>query len=622
MPENAAAEGGYGLGVSEAFGGQVGTGSVSPSAVGGTQGGLGNIGGEGPAAQSGRYGMGTPNAAANAAMAQSIADRAAAIAQSNLAVRGIASKAASTLGIGNVAQAQGLVANTVDAFGTISPRGIAAIAAETGVPASAVAAMANTAISGQMAPAAASSIADNMSTANQFANQSAQYGLMSAAINTGLFGLPSVPSQSTNTSIGRSAPALGGITSVVNRSAPALGNITSVQDTAPNSVNAQTGTTPSLGIDRGLAQAAAQGLVNSSINASGTMSQDAVNSVANQFGLSPSEVQGMVNNAVSGLNAPTSTNPSVATTGRGTGTNVTPGQIAQDISRSTTTPNTQSNIGWLGRLGMGLTLNPFASRESQTQSLLDRGYTQADVDNYFSITDANIAATNAATENAIGARDELPVKKTVEENAAEPLTLTEMAEQGPRVNSPAQQYRQAMLSRFAAPTQYGTSYGQYGPMQQPTQPTGKSFGSGAQQGMSQGMMNSALDVYEAQRGAGTVPYQMAQYGLGSLQPQMQPGQYVSPAFQYAAQNYGRLGGAQRLMARPMPMLSVAERQTVNDMQRAMDEQRAREQRALNDFTSMAGMFSNGFSGKGAGSNNVQNVRSDLAPLLSAFSKFG
>ena len=54
---------------------------------------------------------------------------------------------------------------------------------------------------------------------------------------------------------------------------------------------------------------------------------------------------------------------------------------------------------------MGLSLNPFASREDQAQSLADRGYSQADIDAYFDSTDANVAATAAAVENAVGARD-------------------------------------------------------------------------------------------------------------------------------------------------------------------------------------------------------------------------
>jgi hypothetical protein len=49
-----------------------------------------------------------------------------------------------------------------------------------------------------------------------------------------------------------------------------------------------------------------------------------------------------------------------------------------------------------------------------------------------------------------------------------------------------------------------------------------------------------------------------------------------PAFQYAAQNYQR-GGSQRLMDRPIEMMSAAERRTINDMSRAMAEQAQQQQ---------------------------------------------
>jgi hypothetical protein len=164
------------------------------------------------------------------------------------------------------------------------------------------------------------------------------------------------------------------------------------------------------------------------------------------------------------------------------------------------------------------------------------------------------------------------------------------------------------------------------------------------------MRREALRIFESQRGAGQVPYQMQPYqqGLGSMprprfmpqggmqryavpqqqmnermrqqqsllsimrqpmmdrpmlppmqqpqiprfrmpmpqppmqrmpsmpmpQPPMQQNPNVSPAFQYAAQNYQRLGGSQRLMDRPMEMMSVAERQRINDMAQGMaDRQR-------------------------------------------------
>lgn len=84
------------------------------------------------------------------------------------------------------------------------------------------------------------------------------------------------------------------------------------------------------------------------------------------------------------------------------------------------------------------------------------------------------------------------------------------------------------------------------------------------------MRRAALDVFESQRGAGQMPYYMAA-AAQSQDPNM------SPAFQYAAQNYATLGGSQRLGPRPMEMMSVAERRQINDMAQAMADQAAQNQ---------------------------------------------
>jgi len=83
------------------------------------------------------------------------------------------------------------------------------------------------------------------------------------------------------------------------------------------------------------------------------------------------------------------------------------------------------------------------------------------------------------------------------------------------------------------------------------------------------MRRAALDVFESQRGAGQMPYYMAA-AANSQAPDM------SPAFQYAAQNYATLGGSQRLGSRPMEMMSVAERRQINDMAQAMADQQAQQ----------------------------------------------
>lgn len=90
------------------------------------------------------------------------------------------------------------------------------------------------------------------------------------------------------------------------------------------------------------------------------------------------------------------------------------------------------------------------------------------------------------------------------------------------------------------------------------------------------MRRAALDVFESQRGAGQMPYYMAA-AAQSQDPDM------SPAFQYAAQNYATLGGSQRLAPRPMEMMSVAERRQINDMAQAMADQAAQQQAAQNQY---------------------------------------
>ena len=90
------------------------------------------------------------------------------------------------------------------------------------------------------------------------------------------------------------------------------------------------------------------------------------------------------------------------------------------------------------------------------------------------------------------------------------------------------------------------------------------------------MREAALGMFESQQGAGQVPYYMAA-ARNADTPNM------SPAFQYAAQNYDVLGGSQRLAPRPMEMMSVAERNRVNDMSQAMANQAAQQHMAQNEY---------------------------------------
>ena len=121
------------------------------------------------------------------------------------------------------------------------------------------------------------------------------------------------------------------------------------------------------------------------------------------------------------------------------------------------------------------------------------------------------------------------------------------------------------------------------------------------------MREAALGMFESQQGAGQVPYYMAaarddvNYRRGGNRDDYRQGgnrddfgmpivggpppqnPNMSPAFQYAAQNYDVLGGSQRLAPRPMEMMSVAERNRINDMSQAMADQAAQRRMEENEY---------------------------------------
>jgi len=78
------------------------------------------------------------------------------------------------------------------------------------------------------------------------------------------------------------------------------------------------------------------------------------------------------------------------------------------------------------------------------------------------------------------------------------------------------------------------------------------YGGGMTGGIGAFGYSPALMQFESQQGAGQVPYYMA-----AARNQFNPN--MSPAFQYAAQNYDILGGSQRIAPRPIEMMSAAER---------------------------------------------------------------
>ncbi len=125
-------------------------------------------------------------------------------------------------------------------------------------------------------------------------------------------------------------------------------------------------------------------------------------------------------------------------------------------------------------------------------------------------------------------------------------------------------------------------------------------------------MDQARRFYEMRNmGAGRAPPQMQ--GIGGFRNPYMPrpmpqNQATSPAFRYAAQNYGRLGGQQRMYDRPMEMMSQRERQGVRDvrdnMNRIYPMQRQgpqySQQPQYNQQQGIAQLLQNALANKGGG----------------------
>jgi hypothetical protein len=285
---------------------------------------------------------------------------------------------------------------------------------------------------------------------------------------------------------------------------------------------------------------------------------------------------------------------------------------------------------------MGTSAGLFSGRDKQAENLKSKGFSQADIKDYFARTDATIARNAAQQDSRRNERsNDAPVRAPID---------APVDEQGPVYRNP---------------------FGSIPP--QTINPYSPARGVPAE--ITPAMRNEALRIFESQRGAGQVPYQMQPYqqGLGSIrrpdfriprfpgtvqpavmprmpmpqppmqqpqiprfqpmpqprmpmpQPPMQQNPNVSPAFQYAAQNYQRLGGSQRLMDRPMEMMSVAERQRINDMAQGMaDRQRP------TPFPGKGGQRPTPFPGKGVQNFSPDGMRQSdtLGRLLPLISQMG
>jgi hypothetical protein len=119
-------------------------------------------------------------------------------------------------------------------------------------------------------------------------------------------------------------------------------------------------------------------------------------------------------------------------------------------------------------------------------------------------------------------------------------------------------------------------------------------------------MDQARRFYEMRNmGAGRAPPQMQ--GIGGFRNPYMPrpmpqNQATSPAFRYAAQNYGRLGGQQRMYDRPMEMMSQRERQGVRDVRDNMNRiyPMQRQGPQYNQQQGIAQLLQNALANKGGG----------------------
>jgi hypothetical protein len=316
---------------------------------------------------------------------------------------------------------------------------------------------------------------------------------------------------------------------------------------------------------------------------------------------------------------------------------------------------------------MGTSAGLFSGRDKQAENLKSKGFSQADIKDYFARTDATIAR-NAAQQD-FGRSDrsnDAPFRAPIGGDGS-PQNPTISGGKGSRTPQPTEispEMRREALRIFESQRGAGQVPYQMQPYQQglgsmprprfmpqPVLFRGMQQYAVPQQQMNERMrqqqmmrqpMSRVPDQYDGMRSTGfgnhmdqrlmdrpmLPPMQqpqiprfqpMPQPRMPMPQPPMQQNPNVSPAFQYAAQNYQRLGGSQRLMDRPMEMMSVAERQRINDMAQGMaDRQRP------TPFPGKGGQRPTPFPGKGVQNFSPDGMRQSdtLGRLLPLISQMG
>ena len=378
MPENAAAEGGFGLGANEAFGGQVGTGSLGGSEVGGAQGSFGGFGGEGPGSPAAQAA-----AASNAVAAAEAVFSSAGVQNGILGMMGLApgmdpNAPAQSMAPSMSAPAVAAGFNPEAVFGMTAPSmnpstgGLLAGSPAPGtaptVDQSAYAApdLPEPSVVSPMAPAQVSAPSISISApsmsalSDQSFNPEAVFGMMAPSMNPSTMGLLAGNPTPDMAPVADTAPAInadpiasyGTGTSAMSVDPAAIGgNLAGILGTPAAPAPAAPAMSPS------------------------TIAQDMV-----AMSTSPAPAPAMVSS---------------------------PAMAPSMTSRPQARP--EDDRSFLGRMidgiQMGLSVNPFASREAQTQSLIDRGWDTTDVSRHMAASINTDRANQAMVENQIGGRD-------------------------------------------------------------------------------------------------------------------------------------------------------------------------------------------------------------------------
>ena len=366
MPENAAAEGGFGLGANEAFGGQVGTGSLGGSEVGGAQGSFGGFGGEGP---------GSP--AAQAAAASNAVAAAEAVFGRSGVQNGILGMMGLAPGMDPNAPAQSMAPS---------------------LSAPAVAAGFNPeAVFGMMAPSM------NPSTGGLLAGNPTPD--TAPAIDTSAYAAPDLPQP---TVVAPSTPAQIYAPPVSPGPPPESAfrdqsfNPEAVFGMMAPSMNPSTmgllagNPTPDMAPVADTAPAINADPIASYGTGTSAMSVDPAAIGGNLAGILGTSTAPAPAPAAPVAPAPAPAPAMVSS----------PAMAPSMTSRPQARP--EDDRSFLGRMvndvQMGLSVNPFASRETQTQSLIDRGWNPTDVSSYMARSINTDRANQAMVENQVGAR--------------------------------------------------------------------------------------------------------------------------------------------------------------------------------------------------------------------------